>query len=116
MPSHRCDGHLIRAQLRIEAGDASQAEQDLTAALEILPDSQDSLRRALDVLMDFAVLTGPEDTIRLVEASTSAERFVPFRVALQKEMGREPRVAREIDEVAEDIRHDIEKRRRSVSD
>ena len=55
--------------------------------MEILPDSQDSLRRALDVLMDFVVLMGPEDTSRIVEASPSTELFVPFRVALQKEWG-----------------------------
>ena len=115
VPGHQCQAHLIRAQARAAVGDASDAEQDLKAALQILPDSQDSLRRALDVLMDFAVLMGPEDTSRLVEASPSSELFMPFRVALQKEMGREPRVAREIEEVAEDIRHDIETRRRSAS-
>ena len=67
-------------------------------------------------MMDFAVLMGPENTMRLVEASPSTEFFVPFRVALQKEMGKEPRVAREVEEVAEDIRHDIETRRRSTSE
>ena len=41
---------------------------------------------------------------------------MPLTTALEREMGLEPRVAREIEEVAEDIRRDLAKRRDAGSD
>ena len=36
---------------------------------------------------------------------------MPFTVVLDKEMGNQPRVEREIDEIAEDIRQDLQKQK-----
>ena len=48
-----------------------------------------------------------ERTLSLIEQSPSTELLVPLVVALQKELGQEPKVAREIEEVAEDIRKEL---------
>ena len=42
----------------------------------------------------------------------SAELLLPLTTALERELGLEPRVAKEIEEVAEDIRRDMEEYRR----
>ena len=45
----------------------------------------------------------------LIEASPSASLLLPLTTALQQELGLEPRVAREVTEVAQDIRRDLAK-------
>ena len=38
---------------------------------------------------------------------------MPFTVALDKELGNQPRMGREIEEIAEDIRQDLQKQRKN---
>ena len=52
---------------------------------------------------------GQERLLQLIAASPSADLLLPFTVALERERGVELRVAREVEEVAEDIRRDIAK-------
>lgn len=111
--SHWCEGHLIRAQASVADGNVSQAENDIKAALALLPDFGFLLSKTIDVLMDFTVLQGAIHTNELIQASPSAEQLLPFTTALDKELGNKPRVAREIEEVAEDILEDLEKRRKN---
>ena len=105
----RCEGHLIRSRAYLASNKFSQARQDVEAALELLPNCGFLLREALETLIDFTVSQGAADTNDLVQFSPSAKLLTPLAVALDKEMGREPKVAREIEEVAEDICKDIRK-------
>ncbi len=111
--SHWCEGYLIRAQASVADGNVSQAEDDIKEALALLPDFGFLLNKTIDVLMDFTVLQGAIHTNELIQASPSAEQLLPFTTALDKELGNKPRVAREIEEIAEDILEDLGKRRKS---
>ena len=103
---------MIRAKAFVALGDALQAERDIEEALALLPDFDYFLGAAIDVLIDFTVLQGPQHAKKIIQASPSVEQLVPFTIAIDKELGNEPRVAREIDEVAEDIRRDLENRQK----
>ena len=48
-----------------------------------------------------------------VFASPAADLLLPLTTALEKELGLAPRVAKEVEEVAEDILRDMAERRRS---
>ena len=56
---------------------------------------------------------GPEWLRELIVASPSAGLLLPLTTALEGELGIESRVAREVEEVAEDIRQDFTKMERS---
>ena len=112
---HRCKGYLIRSQAYMAAGDSFQAEQDIKAALALLPDSELSLGDTINVLLKLTVAQGAAHINDLIQASPSAKLLVPLTVALDKELGKEPRVAREIEEVAEDVRKDLEKLRKVMA-
>ena len=51
----------------------------------------------------------------LIVASAAADLLLPLTTALELELGLEPRVAREVEEVAEDIRRDLAERRKAKS-
>ena len=105
---NRAHGHLIRARATLENGDSSGCEQDIEALLALLPEL-DSLPRALLVaLMTFSIELGPTRIHELIQGSPAAPLLLPLTTALEQELGLEPRVAREVDEVAQDIRKELE--------
>ena len=102
-------GHLIRARSSLASGNPSAFEQDIIASLAILPELGSITRDDLDALMKFSIELGPEHMRELIQASPSATLLLPFTTALEQELGLEPRVALEIEEVAQDIRRDLAK-------
>ncbi len=116
---NRARGHLIRASAILVSGHPSGCEQDIVAFLSLLPEL-DSLRRgALAALMKFSIELGPARMRELIQGSPAAPLLLPLTIALEQELGLEPRVAREVDEVAQDIRKELEslrsaKRRESL--
>ena len=108
-PTGRWQGYLIRAKANLANGDPSGSEQDIEAMLTILP-KLDSLPSAvLDALMAFSIDLGPARMRELIQASPAADLLLPLTTALEREMGLAPRVAREVEEVAEDVRRDLAK-------
>ena len=109
-PQNRWRGHLIRAEAVMASGDPSACEQDITAVLSALPGlGALPLVRSLGALMLFSIEIGPARMRELIRASPAADLLLPLTTALEREMGLEPRVAREVEEVAEDIRRDLAK-------
>ena len=109
-PQNRWWGHLIRAEAILASGDPSACEQDITAILAALPGlSALFLERILGALMAFSIEIGPARMREIIRASPAADLLLPLTTALEREMGLEPRVAREVEEVAEDIRRDLAK-------
>ena len=105
-------GHLIRAGAILASGDPSESEQDIEA---ILAESSSLPKESLDALVFFSAALGPERMCELIKASPSAELLLPLTTALELELGLQPRVAREVEEVALDIRRDLAKAREAVA-
>ena len=103
-PEQRFQGHVIRARaILARGGDRSASEQDVEAVLALLPELGPIPRDAITALMAFSVALGPQRMRELIQASPSAQLLLPLKTALERELGLESRVAREVDEVAQDI-------------
>ena len=74
-------------------------------------DAPPTLDRNLNVLVNtmigLSVDLGPDRVRGMILASPAVNLLLPLTIALEQEMGLEPRVAREVQEVAEDIRREI---------
>ena len=108
-------GHLIRARASLASGDPSACEQDIEVILAILPEVGSLPRESLDALVFFSAALGPERMCEIIKASPSAELLLPLTAALEWELGLQSRVAREVEEVALDIRRDVAKAREAVA-
>ena len=61
----------------------------------------------VDTLMRISVDLGPRRVSEVIQASPAADLLLPLTTALEQEMGLAPRVAREVEEVADDIRRKL---------
>ena len=110
-PEERCRCHLIRAMAILASGDRTAGEQDVAATLAIFPDLSTPQWAILNGLKEVSLALGPRRMREIIVASPSADLLLPLTTALECELGIEPRVAREVAEVAEDIRRDFRKLR-----
>ena len=62
---------------------------------------------SIDVLIDFCAVAGPGQALEVIQSSPASELMVPLVTALKQELGKQPRVAKEVHEVAGDIRRRI---------
>ena len=116
---NRVRGHLIRARATLVSDDPSGCEQDIEAFLALLPELDALPQEALAALMEFSIELGSARMHELIQGSPAAPLLLPLTTALEQELGLEPRVAREVDEVAQDIRKELKnlrsaKRRESL--
>ena len=109
--ARRARGHLIRAKATLTGGNRAACEGDIEAALALLHKIGSLPYEALDALMDVSVDLGLARMRELIQASPSANLLLPLTTALEKELGLEPRVAREVGEIAQDIRRELAKLR-----
>ncbi|MDE0112142.1 MAG: hypothetical protein OXN84_07665, partial [Albidovulum sp.] len=107
IPDGRLQGHLIRARAYLAEGDTEACARDIETALSILPDLNILPRGVLATLADLAAGVGPERMCSLIKSSPAGDLLLPLRTALERELGLEPRVAKEVEEIAEDIRRDL---------
>ena len=112
-PEIQVKGYLVRAMAALAGGDPSSCRRDLKSVLEILPEAGSFSRGSLDAMIFFSVALGPERMCELIKASPSLDLLLPLTTALELELGLEPRVAREVMEVAEDVRRDLAKLRQA---
>ena len=113
--SVRIKGHGIRAIARCEIGDQASWARDVTDMLALLPTIDPLPADCIGALGYLSVRGDAATVIDLVEASPSAELLLPLVTALRRELGQEPRVAREVAEVAEDIQRELSTWRRKLS-
>ena len=111
----RLGAHLIRARAILAGGDRSASEQDIESILAILPEIGSLPRESLNALVFFSAALGPKRMCELIKASPSVELLLPLTTALELELRLQPRVAREVEEVALDIRRDLAKARETVA-
>ena len=107
MPDSRLQGHLIRARAHLAEGDGEACAGDVETALSILPELNTLPRDVLVALADLSAGVGPARMCNLIESSPAGDLLLPLRTALERELGLEPRVAREVEEIAEDIRREL---------
>ena len=94
------------------AGERSSLEQDIEAILAILPKLDSLPENIINGLILFSVDLGYARMCDLVRASASANLLLPLTTALEMELGMQPRVAREVEEVARDVRRELAKRKK----
>ena len=103
-------GHLIRARAHLANDNSAECAQDVEDVLAILPLLRGFPKEALDGLCELSTDFGLEQMRDLIRASPAEHLLFPLTIALEKEMGLEPRVAKEVEEVAEDIRREFKPR------
>ena len=106
-PEQQLRGHVILAKALLAGGDRSACEDAVEAVLALLPELGFISREAIMALMVFSVDLGPQRMRELIQTSPAAHFLLPLTTALERELGHEPRVAREVDEVAQDIQQKL---------
>ena len=104
---NRWRGHLIRAKASLRSGNPTCCGTEIKALLQILPQFKTLPEDSSYELMHFSIHLGLEPMIELVQGSPSAKLMLPLTTALEQELGRTPRVAQEVAEVARDIRRNL---------
>ena len=85
---------------------------DVDAALLIISELDSLSKEILDGLCWLAVELGSAQLRELILGSPASNILFPLTTALERELGLETRVAKEVEEVAEDIQRDLEERRK----
>ena len=103
----RIRAHIVRATAQLADGDTEGSESDIKNTLTELANVESVPKEHLRAFMEFSVQLGPRRLRELIEASPSAALLLSLTTALAQEEGLQPRVAREVEEVATDIRAEL---------
>ena len=86
---------------------------DVESLLALVPKLDALAKYALDALIAYSVQLGPARMRDLILASPAADSLLPLTTALERELGKEPRVPKEVEEVAKDIQEQLAKLRKA---
>ena len=114
-PEVRWRAHLLRARAVLLQPDAAAAVRDIEELLKILEEWHAPPRETIQSLLILTRSIGSEQMIHLIDASPAKDFLLPVTTALQWELGGHPRVPREVEEVAKDIRAELKKLRGGTS-
>ena len=103
----RAQVHMLRSLASISLDDQPSAVNDVRTVLEIIPELADFPEGLIGNLAGTSLVFGPDQVATLIRESPSSGRLLPLTTALELEMGLEPRVAIEVQKVAEDIQRDL---------
>ena len=110
-PDNLVLAHLLRAEAFFHCRNQFGCKSELAAMLEILPRFEVLPELSIESLMAYTIRFGPGPVLALIEASPSVNRLYPLVTALRQELGIETKVAKEVEDVASDIRQDLARRR-----
>ena len=82
-------------------------ESDISLLLDCLSKEGELRPGLVQGLTALAMISGLARTLELIQASPAANLLVPLVTALQQELGQETHVAKEVDEVAADVRRNL---------
>ena len=105
-------GLLTRAYAHLLESNKAACMRDVETALSILSAPGISPIDVIDGLCGLAVELGPAQLRELIITSPESDRLLPLTTALERELGLETRVAKEVEEVAKEIQRDLEERRK----
>ena len=108
--------HLIQAKASLAEGDSAVCEREVEVLLAILPKLDPLEKMNLDTLVELSIGIGIKRMWELIQASPGVNLLLPLTTALERELGLETRVAREVEEVAEDIRRKLGELRETKAD
>ena len=103
----RFEAHQLRLLSCIGLRDTPAALSDTRAILGIISQLDAVPDGLIGTLVSATLLLGFPQMATLIRESPSADRLLPLTTALELEMGLHPRVAIEVQKVAEDIRLDL---------
>ena len=98
-----CKGNLL-LNGTVSDVDPRACQRDLGALLAIIPRRDDIPPVVMHAVIGFAAHLEPANALEQLQASPAADLLLPLATALQQEMGLNPRVSREVREVAHDVR------------
>ena len=108
VPKPKCRKRMralfMRAYWKLQEGEESAGERDIAKALRLLPKCDADLAKGIDWLMRYTDTLGYASVWQLIKASPARDLLLALATALEEELGHEPRVAIEVEEVARDIR------------
>lgn len=97
----------LRAVARYESEVGSAWKEDVSEMLAQLRYGESVPAEIIENLMYLSRRAGPEGVLELIEDSLVESALLPLSTALRRKRGERPRVAREVDEVANDILRDL---------
>ncbi len=109
-----CQGRFARARAFLLKGDKASSMRDIETALSILPDLEFLPKMVIYIMCDLAVELGSAQLRELILASPASNLLLPLTTALERDLGLETRVAKEVEEVVKDIQRDLDKRRKEM--
>ena len=86
------------------------SETEVAMLLGHLPVMNRLPTSCVPLLIQFCIVAGPDRALELIQGSPSSDRCLPLVTALEQILGRSPRVAREVEEIAADIRLELEEK------
>ena len=101
-------GSLVARALILETEGRMIRESEFSLLLVFLAEHEDLPPHSVDVISGFIVSVGPARALELIQESPAVEMLVPLVTALQQELGQTPQVAREVYEIAQDVRRELE--------
>ena len=84
-------------------------DSDFSLLLDCLSREGELRPGLIQGLVTLAVISGQSRALNLIRASPAADLLLPLVTALQQELGQETHVAKEVDEVAADVRSNMAK-------
>ena len=85
------------------------ADSDLSLLFDCLSREGELRPGLIQRLVTLAMISGQARALNLIQASPAADLLLPLVTALQQELGQETHVAKEVDEVAADVRGNMVK-------
>ena len=99
--------HGIRVPTYTKDGDLAAVTADVREILRTVPLLLAVPAGTIQTLMVASIALGVDRMASLIRESPSADHLLPLTTALDWEMGKEPRVAIEVREVAQDMRREL---------
>ena len=101
---------LLKATI-LEEMDLVLEEKDVLLLIESVANQEEIRRGAIYSITRYAARVSPARTLELIRESRTEDLLLPLVVALQQELGDTPLVAKEVEEVAADIRRELSRMR-----
>ena len=95
---------LAAKVIALDEMDQTISETEFSLLLKSLQKWGQLSNRTIDAIVCFIIRVEPARAIELIQASPAAQGLLPIVTALKQELGQTTHVAKEIDEVAADIR------------